>query len=1082
MGEATEPAPTLGHYRLGSRLGEGGMGVVYLAEDTQLERTVAIKFVSEKLMDGCARQLLFAEARSASALNHPNICTIYEVGQSNGLTYIVMEHVPGEPLSVLIPTDGLPTEIVLRYGVQIADGLAHAHEHGVIHCDLKSSNVVITPQGRAKVLDFGLARRILVPQIEGVTESKEQLTSTSTIAGTLHYLAPEVLRGKGMDTRGDTWSLGVLLYEMATGRLPFEGQTGFELTAEILREPPAPMPARVSTGLRAVILHCLSKEPGQRYQRMSEVAAALEAIQSEKEIVPTDRVPAGHFPWRGWAVALLVVLAMAVVLTLPRLQRARTAPSAEFRRSVAVLGFKNVSGRPEAAWLSAALSEMLTTELAAGEKLRTISAENVARVKTDLSLTDTDGFASDTLTRIWKNIGSDLVVVGSYVDLGKDGGGQVRLDLRIQDAGKAQTLVSLSETGSEADLFQLVSHTGADLRQRLGIGEVSGMDLAAAQASRPATLEAARLYAEGLTKLQEFDFITAEGLLEKAVVADPDYALARSALAAAWSGMGYDDRARDNAKRAFDLSAKLSREQRFAIEGRYWQDAKEWGRAVESYRKLWNLFPDNLDHGLSLAAAQTAGSMGKDALLTIASLRKMPAPQRDDTRIDYSEALADMSLGDYKNGLAAASQAVGLAKARGAQLLGANARLLEARAYFNLGEPEKAETALEDAKPIFIANGDPIGAAHALTDLGNISYVKGNPAAALRMYEDSLALYLKTGSRRLAATTFSNIANVLSDQGENVRARNMYEQALANSREIHDRNGEVMALNNIAGLLYHDGHLPRAKRMFEQAAVVAHEIGDLSSEAATELNLGSVSSQQGNLVEAKKKREDALAIYRQIGDQSSVATALYDLADTMQVQGDLIGATARHQEALGIAEKLGEKTTIAQNRLALATLYAEQEHPSDAETAARQAAEQFQSENRKDEEASAFRVLAELHLDQGKLEEAKKDMEHVTSITDKSTDKSLRLFAAITSARLQAASGNPQQALNSLQATFVSARTSGFAEAQLETRLAIGQLEMKSGRAVSGRSRLRGLERDAKAKGFLLIARKAAAAAREHSL
>ncbi len=1054
------------------------MGVVYLAEDTQLERTVAIKLVSEKLVDSDARQQLLAEARTASALNHPNICTIHEVGQSDGLTYIVMEHVAGEPLSALIPVDGLPVETVLHYGIQIADALAHAHDHGVIHCDLKSANVVITPTGRPKVLDFGLARRVLASQMDVAAKSNERLSSSSTIAGTLHYLAPEVLRGKGMDARSDTWALGVLLYEMATGRLPFDGQTGFELSAAILREPPAPMPPRVSAGLRAVILHCLSKEPGQRYQRTSEVGAALEAIQSEKEVPPV-RVPISgskQFLRIGWALAALALLALLIVLSWPTFKRQRAAPIAESRRSVAVLGFKNVSAHPETAWISPALSEMLTTELAAGEKLRTISAENVARAKADLSLSDPDGLASDTLQRVWKNLGSDLVVLGSYVDLGNDAGGQVRLDLRVQDAAHGQIVASLSETGSETELFQMVSRTGGDLRQKLGLGEASAMDLASAQAARPSTLEAVRLYSEGLNRLRLFDFVSARDLLEKAVAADPDYPLARSALAAAWSSLGYDDRAREEAKHAFDLSAKLSREQRLAIEGRYWEGAREWGRAEESYRQLWNLFPDNHDYALSLAAAQTAGGSGKEALATIASLRKMPSPQRDDARIDYAEALAAMSTGDFKNGLAAATQATELAKGQGTHLLAANALLEQARAYHNLGQPDKAKTALEEAQRIFTASGDPIGAAHALTNLANITYVKGDLAAALPMYQESLALYLRTGNRRLAATTFSNIANVLTDQGENVRARNMYEQALANSREIHDKAGVAMGLNNIAGLLFQEGDLPGAKKMFEQAAAVAHEIGDRSGEAGTQLNLGSVLSQQGKLDEARQKSEDALAIYRQIGDQSSIATALDDLGDTLRDEGDLIGATARHEEALDIAEKLGEKAAIAQNRLKLATLYEEQGRFSDAETAARQAAAEFQAEDRRDENASALIVLAQIQLQQGKLEDAKKEMEQATLITQQSKNKSLLLFAAITSAHLRAAAGDPQQALSSLEDTLRTAKASGFLEGEFEVRLALGEIEMKSGRLASGQSRLRRLKQDAEAKGFLLIARKAAAA------
>jgi serine/threonine protein kinase len=220
---------TLGHYRLETVLGEGGMGVVYEAYDTQLERYVAVKLVREPLLaEPEARDQLIAEARSASALNHPNICTVHDIGQSNGETYIVMERVEGQPLSSLI-TGGLSPEQVVSYGGQIADALAHAHAHGIVHRDLKSANVMITPEGRVKVLDFGLATRIRERQLREAGTSRKSVDEIGAIAGTLHYVSPEVLYGKPADQRSDTWAFGVLLYEMATGQLPFSGATTFEL-------------------------------------------------------------------------------------------------------------------------------------------------------------------------------------------------------------------------------------------------------------------------------------------------------------------------------------------------------------------------------------------------------------------------------------------------------------------------------------------------------------------------------------------------------------------------------------------------------------------------------------------------------------------------------------------------------------------------------------------------------------------------------------------------------------------------------------------------------------------------------------
>ncbi len=276
---------TLGHYLIEERLGAGGMGVVYRARDTRLERTVALKLLGDKLLsDEAARARLLNEARAASALNHPNICTVYEVGEAGGLAWIAMECVEGKPLSGLIPRDGLPLETALRYAVQIADALAHAHERGIVHRDLKSANVVITGDGRPKVLDFGLAKRLRETRTQDATQSVVSLAEGGAggvaLSGTLRYMAPEVLRGEPADARSDLWAFGVILHEMAAGAPPFDGKTGFELTAAILREPPAPLPPRVPPALRTVIGRCLDKEPGQRYQRASEARAVLEVVGS----------------------------------------------------------------------------------------------------------------------------------------------------------------------------------------------------------------------------------------------------------------------------------------------------------------------------------------------------------------------------------------------------------------------------------------------------------------------------------------------------------------------------------------------------------------------------------------------------------------------------------------------------------------------------------------------------------------------------------------------------------------------------------------------------------------------------------
>ncbi len=268
---------TLDHYRILEQIGEGGMGVVYRARDEVLNRDVALKLLAHGALEKVGPGHLLREAQTASSLSHPNICTIHQVGETGNDFYVVMELIEGQSLSDLITATGLPMDTVTRYGTQIADALAHAHDRGIVHRDLKGSNVMVTPEGRVKVLDFGLATRLEREEISELTLSHTSLESK--LVGTLPYMAPEVLRGQKGDYVSDVWSLGVLLYEAAAGKLPFRGNTGFEVTSAILREPPPPLPSTVPYGLAAVIQRCLMKERAGRYQRANEVRAALETVQ-----------------------------------------------------------------------------------------------------------------------------------------------------------------------------------------------------------------------------------------------------------------------------------------------------------------------------------------------------------------------------------------------------------------------------------------------------------------------------------------------------------------------------------------------------------------------------------------------------------------------------------------------------------------------------------------------------------------------------------------------------------------------------------------------------------------------------------
>jgi eukaryotic-like serine/threonine-protein kinase len=380
----------ISHYRIAEKLGAGGMGEVYRAYDEHLKRDVAFKILQpdSRGSDGAGKQIL-REARSASALNDPHICTVYEVAEADGYHFIVMELVEGKPLNSLIPPGGLRPELTVRYGAQIAAALAHAHDHGIIHRDIKTANVVIAPSGQVKVLDFGLAKIYSEREFATATLSTQSAIDAIAIVGTLPYIAPEILRGEEATPLSDVWALGVTLCEMSTGNRPFRGRTGFELTSAILREPPAPLPPQVPAGLRSVIERCLEKEPGHRYQRASEVRAVLEAVHAQPgtfhSTVLVPVTPPRSAKRRMWIPGLIVLAVLAAVLFAASVgglrDRVFHRASATSIHSLAVLPLENLSGDPQQQYFADGMTEELTTELSQVGSLRVVSRTSAMRYK-----------------------------------------------------------------------------------------------------------------------------------------------------------------------------------------------------------------------------------------------------------------------------------------------------------------------------------------------------------------------------------------------------------------------------------------------------------------------------------------------------------------------------------------------------------------------------------------------------------------------------------------------------------------------------------------------------------------------------
>jgi tetratricopeptide (TPR) repeat protein/TolB-like protein len=1090
-----------GHYEIIEMLGVGGMGEVYRARDLTLRRAVAIKVLRGSAAKDPERLARFEqEARSASALNHPNIVTIYEVGSAEGVRYIAMELVEGSTLRQILSEGPLVTRRALQLAAQAAGGLAQAHDAGIVHRDLKPENIMVTRDGRVKILDFGLAK-LVAPSVddEATTASGDSPeTGPGRILGTVGYMSPEQAEGRPLDFRSDQFSCGAILYEMATGRPAFRRPSRPQTLAAIVEEDPpsiATLNPSVPPPLRWIIERCLAKEPGDRYAATRDMARDLENVLVHlAEMSPAPRREGEErrraaAPWiRRRGVVIAGVLAMACLIGVAAwIARSRlpdnvaggavptAGPGIPTRRSVAVLGFKNLSGRPGAAWLSTALAEMLTTELAAGGRLRTIPGENIGRMKMELSLSDAESLARDTLAKVGRNLGTDMVLLGSYLILPED---QIRLDMRLQDVGAGETVAAIAESGTETKLVDLVMRAGSRLRQSMGVDEPPASEVSALAAGAPSNLEAQRLYAEGLAKLRILDALSARDLLQKAVAADPNSPMAHGALADAWTMLGYDPKAKEEAQRAFDLSGHLGREERLSVEGRYRETAGEWDKAIEIYGGLLAFFPDNVEYGLRLATAQSTAGRGQDALATLGKLRTLPRRGAEDPRIDLTEAAVAQALGDFKLQQAAANQAAVKGGAQGSRLLVARARHREAFALDRLGEVERAAVAAEEARKIYSDAGDRIGLARAWNAIGVLAWDHGELEKAKTAWEEALAIRQQIGYRRGVAASLDNLGLVHWEQGDLTAARRNLEQGYAIYRELGDRPGLASDLENIAGLLGELGDLAGARRMGEQGLTLARQIGDKNEEALVLMRLAVVMQAEGNLEGAEATHREALSILRDRGTRDAVAETLFHLGELLQVKGDLTAARKNHEEALKIRTTLRAAYAAAKSQVALANLSIEEGHPDAVPPLVRSASAVFVHQKAADWVASAHAVLACSLLVRGEPGEAQRAIEEAAVLAGRSQSPRVRLAVATTTARIRAANGRGDDALHALEAALTEATRLRLVGLQLEIRLAQGEISLASGRKVAERD-LAALAKDARARGFGLVGSKAEALLRD---
>jgi len=1117
----------IGAYRAVREIGQGGMAVVYLGErdDQNYRKQVAIKMVKPGIDTEQVLQRFRNERQTLAALDHSNIVKLLDGGSSeDGSPYLVMEYVEGLPIDQYSNLHEHSIDDRLQLFREVCSAVQYAHEKSVIHRDLKPANILIAKGGVPRLLDFGIAK-LLNPEVFETA----LVTRTDWRPMTPEYASPEQIRGHSVTTATDVYSLGVLLFELLAGHRPYSltGQSLLEMERLVCETDPekpstaiyrkqekvsydgeartaitpesisgqrglqlAELQRRLRGDLDTIAMKALRKEPERRYGSVAEFSQDIERYLTGMPVLarkPTIAYRSGKFLHRhkeslAAALVALGIVAGIAIWAVHKVSRQSTVTTVvgnaqvQPRHSVAILGFKNLSARPDTAWLSTALSEMLAAELAAGEKLRTISGETVARMKIDLGLPDTESLARDTLGPVRKNLGSDFVVVGSYFDLGKDPGGQIRLDVRLLDAAKGETIAAVSETSTEAQLLDLVARVGRKLREDLGLADVSQVDSVGIRASVPSNPDAMRYYSEGLAKLRTFNALTAKDLLTRAVNSDPAYPLAHAELAKAWIALGYNATALTEAKQALELSSKLSREDHLSVEARYYEVNKDWDKSIEVYRALSDSSPDNVEYGLSLVNAQIAGERGKDALNSIGRLRRLSGEVSEDPRIDLTEVEADYSLSDNKGVMAAADVAIRKASALGARLLVARARIFQCRAMANLGQPQQATADCEESRRIFHEAGDLAGESQALHAMAEVPINQGDLEQAKILYQQALALARQTGDKKAMARELGNIGVIYVQEGDFSTGKNIYREALENFRDVGDKHGMEVVTANTGAIFYEEGHLGDALAEYKDALVLAREVGHKSSEANDIQLMGDVLADQGNLKGAMQMYQQAMSIQHEIDDKSYYAASLVSIGKLRRQKGDGNGARKIYEEALSLRRQLGEKGTTAETQVALGELECDSGQASEAETLARAAIQEFHAEREADREIQSEVLLSRSLLQQGKLEGAQEMITRALTLSNKSSDVTVRLPLAIQNAYTRAAANDLPDAERLARNVLVEAHKLGFVRIELEASLAIGEIQLKGKNPDLGRKRLEETEYKAHSEGFELIARKASAA------
>ena len=806
--ELTTGSTFAGRYQIIEEIGKGGMGRVYKVQDTKIKEKIALKLIKPEIAkDKKTIERFNNELRLARKIRHKNVCQMFDLGEEKGTQFITMEYVSGEDLRNSIRRFGqLPVGKSIAIANQICEGLAEAHRQGVVHRDLKSNNIMIDNEGNVRIMDFGIARSL---EAKGIT-------GAGVMIGTPEYMSPEQVEGKDVDQRSDIYSLGVILYEMVTGGVPFEGDTPFTVGVKQKSETPQnpkEINSQIPDDLNNVILKCLEKEKEKRYQGVGEVRSELSNI--EKGIPTTERVIPDKKPLTSReitvtfgmkkllipALVIITVVIIGLVLwqVLPKKETV-TAPDTE-NPSLAVMYFENSTGDTGMDQYRKAISDLLITDLSQSKYLQVLSGAKLFNILNKMGQLEEKTFSSEVIEEIANRGKVGFVIVGSY----SKAGDIYRLNYSLLDANTSDIVGSETVEGrGEESIFAMVDEITRKIKANLNLSEDMmaddfDMDIGEITTSSP---EAYKYYSEGSKYDHLGQLRKSIELMEKAIAIDPKFAMAYRSMGITFDDMGYDTKAKEYTQKAFELSNRVSLRERYQIQGDYyWEREDTYDKAIEAYSKLLELYPTDTDANVNLGSIY----------------RGLEEWDKAKERFELLRQAGDQSMWTYLN-----------------------------LALIAMAKESFAEA--EEAIQYYFNNIGSVTSLHYIL-AGNYVYQGDLDLALAEVDKASILEPDNYGNNRVRGNTFLL-------KGDLVEAEKEYQQLLTSE----EPRAYYVGLIGLIRLNLLKGKFHKASEYAEQRIAWAEEMGEMASNASSHVSLAYIHSLSGNYEKALMEVDEAWKI------------------------------------------------------------------------------------------------------------------------------------------------------------------------------------------------------------------------------